>query len=131
MLITPITSTSGSIEKVSQCTPTVMRMTTAIPICSALGTGALIVEALGMEPRKQAKEGSRLLPTGECWCGCGAETPIGSFFAAGHDKIAESAVILTGYGGVPEFLVAHGFGPNGRNAHAELDDWRRTGRRAR
>ena len=35
----------------------------------------------------------RLLPTGECWCGCGAETAIGSFFLPGHDKTAESAVI--------------------------------------
>ena len=35
----------------------------------------------------------RLLPTGECWCGCSAETAIGSFFLPGHDKSAESAVI--------------------------------------
>ena len=38
-------------------------------------------------------EPKRLLPTGECWCGCGAETAIGSFFLSGHDKAAESAVI--------------------------------------
>ena len=47
----------------------------------------------------------RLLPTGECWCGCGAETAIGSFFLPGHDKTAESAVISVEYGGVPGFLV--------------------------
>ena len=35
----------------------------------------------------------RLLPTGECWCGCGSDTAIGSFFLPGHDKTAESAVI--------------------------------------
>ena len=35
----------------------------------------------------------RLLPTGECQCGCGAETAIGWFFLPGHDKTAESAVI--------------------------------------
>ena len=35
----------------------------------------------------------RLLPTGECWCGCGAKTAIGSFFLPGHDKTTESAVI--------------------------------------
>ena len=43
----------------------------------------------------------RLLPTGECWCGCGVETAIGSFFLPGHDKTAESAVISVEYGGVP------------------------------
>lgn len=84
-----------------------------------------------MTPRKQPKERDRLLPTGECWCGCGTETPIGSFFAAGHDKLAESAVILLEYGGVPEFLVQHGFGPNGRNARSELDAWRAEGGRPR
>ena len=75
-----------------------------------------------MDPRKQSKE--RLLPTGECWCGCGAETPVGSFFASGHDKVAESAVILTKYGSVPAFLVAHGFGPSGGNAREALEAWR-------
>ena len=84
-----------------------------------------------MEPRKQAKEQSRLLPSGECWCGCGAETPVGSFFAAGHDKVAESAVILTKYGGVPEFLTAHGFGPGARNAKKTLEEWRLQGGRSR
>lgn len=83
-----------------------------------------------MDPRKQTKE-RRLLPTGECWCGCGAETAIGSFFAAGHDKVAESAVILTHYGGVPEFLIAHGFGPDGKNARQKLEEWRFAGGRAR
>ena len=56
----------------------------------------------------------RLLPTGECWCGCGAETAIGSFFLQGHDKTAESAVISVEYGGVPGFLVHHGYGPGGQ-----------------
>jgi len=84
-----------------------------------------------MQPRKQAKENRRLLPTGECWCGCGTETPIGSFFAAGHDKVAESAVILTYYGGVPELLVAHGFGPDGKNPRETLERWRRDGGRSR
>jgi hypothetical protein len=63
----------------------------------------------------------RLLPTGTCWCGCGAETKRGSFFATGHDKRAESAVILAEYGNVPSFLVAHGYGPDGpKNALEEL-----------
>jgi hypothetical protein len=33
---------------------------------------------------------------------------VGSFFAPGHDKLVEAAVIVTTYGGVPEFLVSHG-----------------------
>lgn len=82
-----------------------------------------------MEPRKQSK-GSRLLPTGECWCGCGVEIPIGSFFAAGHDKVAESAVILLEYGGVASFLIHHGFGPSGRNARQELDLFRQEQRKS-
>ena len=43
----------------------------------------------------------RLLPTGECWCGCGAETAIGSFFLPGHGKTAESAVISVEDDGEP------------------------------
>ena len=66
----------------------------------------------------------RLLPTGECWCGCGAETAIGSFFLPGHDKTAESAVISVEYGGVPGFLVHHGYGPGGKNALREVGRWR-------
>jgi hypothetical protein len=90
-----------------------------------LGKATSLLEGLGVDPRKQTKEiGARLLPTGECWCGCGTETPIGSFFAAGHDKVAESAVILLEYGGVADFLVRHGFGPLGRNARQELDAFR-------
>ena len=55
----------------------------------------------------------RLIPTGFCWCGCGAETGIGSFFARGHDKIAEAALIAAEYGGtVPKLLAAHGYGPD-------------------
>ena len=95
-----------------------------------VGSLANLGESLGMPSRKQSKE-RRLLPTGECWCGCETEIPIGSFFAAGHDKVAESAVILMEYGGVPEFLVHHGFGPQGRNARAELDRWRSEGGRPR
>ena len=71
----------------------------------------------------------RLLPTGECWCGCGAETAIGSFFLPGHDKTAESAVISVEYGGVPSFLVHHGYGPGGKNALREVDRWRSKGKR--
>ncbi len=72
-----------------------------------------------------ANSGKRLIPTGECWCGCGAETGIGSFFKQGHDKIGESAVVAVEYGSVAALLLAHGFGPGGRNAAEELAAWRR------
>jgi len=62
----------------------------------------------------------RLLPTGDCWCGCGTEVGLGSFFAPGHDKIAEAAVIHLKYGSIPQFLVDHGFGPGGQNPTAML-----------
>jgi len=54
----------------------------------------------------------RLLPTGTCWCGCGTETGIGSFFARGHDKIAEAAYIAARHGGsVARLLADNDFGP--------------------
>ena len=62
----------------------------------------------------------KLLPTGTCWCGCKAETKRGSFFASGHDKRAESAVILEEYGDVSAFLVAHGYGPDGSKVACEV-----------
>ena len=78
----------------------------------------------------------RLLPTGECWCGCRGkrepgdkrepkeqEPKIGSFFLPGHDKYAESAVIKMKYGGIPNFLVAHGFGPEGQNLRDTYKRW--------
>lgn len=37
---------------------------------------------------------------------------LGSFFAQGHDKIAEGALLATRYGGsVAQLLHGHGFGP--------------------
>jgi hypothetical protein len=74
---------------------------------------------------------TRLLPTGTCWCGCGSETPVGSFFRPGHDKYAEAAVISIEYGGVPEFLEEHGYGPSGKKAREELERWRATGAQVR
>ena len=76
-------------------------------------------------PRDRA---GRLLPTGECWCGCNQPTKeAGNFFLPGHDKVAESAVINVEYGGVAQFLVAHEFGPDGKNPRKELEAWRRGG----
>jgi hypothetical protein len=67
------------------------------------------------------------IPTGKCWCGCGAGTSIGAFFAPGHDKIAEAAVVKVEYGDVPNLLVEHGYGPGGKNASEELDKFRKRG----
>jgi len=78
-----------------------------------------------MNPSLAAKmEKKRLIPSGVCWCGCEQDVALGKFFAPGHDKVAESAVILVKYGGVPQFLTAHGFGPGGCNARAEVERWK-------
>lgn len=69
----------------------------------------------------------RLIPTGECWCGCGEETSVGAFFVSGHDKRAESAIVKVVYGSVPAMLVHHGFGPGGRNAAEELERYQKGG----
>jgi hypothetical protein len=60
-----------------------------------------------------------LMPTGECWCGCGKAVGAGSFFAPGHDKWAEGYVTKTRYGSVAGYLDAHGYGPDRRNARKE------------
>jgi hypothetical protein len=69
----------------------------------------------------------QILPTGVCWCGCGERVSRGAFFQPGHDRVAESAVIMSVYGGVPEFLEHHGFGPDGKNAREALEAFRRGG----
>lgn len=54
----------------------------------------------------------RLIPTGTCWCGCGRQVGLGSFFAQGHDKVAEGALLAAEYGGsVAQLLHAHQYGP--------------------
>ncbi|MFD9603340.1 hypothetical protein [Streptomyces sp. NPDC059970] len=70
----------------------------------------------------------RLIPTGFCWCGCGTETGIGSFFARGHDKIAEAAFIAARHGGsVARLLADNEFGPGAeksvREAALERGGW--------
>lgn len=52
----------------------------------------------------------RLLPTGTCWCGCGEQVALGAFFARGHDKVAEAALLATRYeGSVAQLLHGHGY----------------------
>ncbi len=70
---------------------------------------------------------TKLLPTGDCWCGCGKPAKRGAFFAQGHDKRAESAVIKVEYGSVPDFLEKHGFGPGGKNPSQELKRFQQNG----
>ena len=53
----------------------------------------------------------RVLPMGECWCGCGTEVSVRSFFAAGHDRRAESMLAALEYGSLADMLAAHGYGP--------------------
>lgn len=64
----------------------------------------------------------RLIPTGTCWCGCEKEVGLGKFFAPGHDKVAEAALIAIKYGSsVPEFLHTHGYGPHHSVSGAAVD----------
>ena len=72
-----------------------------------------------------------LLRISECWCECGSETAILSFFPTGHDKTAESAVISVEYEGVPEFLHFHCYGPSAKNTRREVAEWRAKGNRVR
>ncbi|WP_395297282.1 hypothetical protein ACF9IK_30490 [Kitasatospora hibisci] len=72
------------------------------------------------------KSEDRLMPTGTCWCGCGTEVGLGSFFSQGHDKIAEAALLAARYeNSVARLIAQHGFGPhNGiREAAVESGHW--------
>ncbi len=70
-------------------------------------------------------------PSQICWCGCGSETRRGSFFLPGHDRAAEAAVIKVQYGGIPQFLLEHGYSPSGKNPRKALADWRQDRGKAR
>lgn len=60
-----------------------------------------------------AAQPKRLLPTGSCWCGCGEQVALGAFFARGHDKVAEAALLALRYeGSVAHLLHGHGFDAN-------------------
>jgi hypothetical protein len=61
-------------------------------------------------------------PTGTCWCGCGEQTGSGSYFAPGHDRRGEAALIRLEYGSVARLLEAHGYGPEGKNLMEALRD---------
>ncbi len=61
-----------------------------------------------------------LEPSGTCWCGCGALIETQAFFATGHDSVAESAILDLKYGGRPESLAQHGYGPGQENLFQEV-----------
>ena len=78
-----------------------------------------------LEDMKTIDSPKRLLHTGECWRGCGAETETESFFLPGHDKAPESAVFpAAAYAGVPRLFVQKGYGSGAKNARHEVANWR-------
>jgi hypothetical protein len=69
-----------------------------------------------------------LRPTEYCWCGCKTEITPGNFFASGHDKIAEGAMLALRYEGtVARLLAENGFGPDNSIVDAAVADgkWKR------
>ena len=72
-----------------------------------------------------ASKDDRILPTGNCWCGCGTDVGIGSFFAPGQDKVAEAALLAARYENSDARLIRHhGFGPDNSVRQAALDSGR-------
>lgn len=70
-----------------------------------------------------SNEMPRLIPTGKCWCGCTKDVGLGKFFASGHDKIAEAALMALKYdGSVAQLLHAHGYGSHHSVRQAAVDD---------
>ncbi|MEO3978964.1 hypothetical protein [Streptomyces sp. CAU 1734] len=54
----------------------------------------------------------RLVPTGDCFCGCGGEAEIGRWFVRGHDITAAAALrAVEGGLSLPQRLAEAGFGP--------------------
>ncbi|MEV7157279.1 hypothetical protein AB0N77_22070 [Streptomyces misionensis] len=54
----------------------------------------------------------RLVPTGDCFCGCGGEAGIGRWFVRGHDITAAGALrAVEGGLSLHERLIEAGFGP--------------------
>ncbi|MET7809625.1 hypothetical protein ABZT26_02050 [Streptomyces sp. NPDC005395] len=71
-----------------------------------------------------------LTPTGTCWCGCAKKTGPGSFFAPGHDKVAEAALLAVEYGSsVAQLLHGHGYGPGHSVSARAVSEgaWRKCG----
>ncbi|GGW24362.1 hypothetical protein GCM10010381_04260 [Streptomyces xantholiticus] len=76
--------------------------------CKAVGTSRSLI----YRDRMTSKPLPHLTPTGTCWCGCATKVGTGSFFAPGHDKVAEAALLAAEYGSsVAQLLHGHGYGP--------------------
>jgi hypothetical protein len=72
----------------------------------------------------QGTTSMRPLPMGVCWCGCGEEVPVRSFFYRGHDRKAEAMLIAMHYdGSVAGMLAAHGYGPGKESLHDAFRDF--------
>jgi hypothetical protein len=63
----------------------------------------------------------RLVPTGDCFCGCGAEAEIGRWFVLGHDITAAAALRALQGMKLPQQLVSAGFGPERSVVQAAVD----------
>src|SRR5450830_1845157 len=64
-----------------------------------------------------------LVPTGDCWCGCGSATRRESFFLPGHAVRADSMLISMRFGSVAGFLSELGYGGTGRNLSRDFNEW--------
>ena len=82
--------------------------------------------SLDVDPRKGIMS-KRIMPTGQCFCGCGGTTTVGAYFHTGHDRRAESMVLQMLYGTdqtVVAFLDAEGYGPGGKNVTTTYEAWK-------
>lgn len=78
-----------------------------------LGCNASIQPSRNEWRRHGSQKPATAYPMGKCYCGCGAElADPRAFFLAGHDERAEARVIRERYMNVPNFFVAHGYGPD-------------------
>lgn len=64
----------------------------------------------------------RLVPTGDCFCGCGAEAEIGRWFVRGHDITAAAALRALQGMKLPQQLVSLGFGPERSVVQTAVDE---------
>ncbi|MFF8994503.1 hypothetical protein ACF09H_32185 [Streptomyces sp. NPDC014983] len=62
------------------------------------------------------------MPTGDCFCGCGAEAEIGRWFVQGHDITAAAALRALEGKKLPQRLVSLGFGPQRSVVQAAVDE---------
>lgn len=66
-----------------------------------------------------------LIPTGDCWCGCGEKANPGKFWTITHDRYAEAAIIKMHWGTIANFLKDRGYGPGGKNLRQTYEQWKK------